>query len=268
MASTSRITTGGGFTTAANITDPTPSIQANLGASLKREIDRKQIDLMREQIKSAGAKAIIDAGEAKNLLNPAGTFEYTNQGKNMMQNQVQQTEAIKNAQTVNKYLDTEKYQSILKTGKEIENIEAQTKNHLVQNGILIHDRDIRGILAKYQEGMSLGQLEKLTQEITGIKTENERKQIALNVEYATQMAKIQTAKNHATISGQDVIAKQMSNMLTGMSMPSTRAYYTIRRGMDDATMQKPNMANTLLYLGMFQPNNSNYNLGQITSPFK
>lgn len=266
LAAGSQIT--GGVTTPTQATSLgtenfTQNYNNNLGASITRDIDRKKLAIMQQELISAEAKALIDSGNAKNLTNPSGQFTPTNQGTQMSATIGSLSEAHKAAQIANEFMPIEKAQSLLKGTKEIDNIVANTQKALMDQQIQVQDLAIKKIAAKYSEQMTKAELLNLTRRNTGLKYDNQIKQVAYNVEYSTQLAKITIARNAALQSGESLKAAQLGNILTNLSLPSTRAYYSIRREMDDATMRKPNLANTLLYLGMFQPNTSNYNLSNL-----
>lgn len=252
----------------------TEGFNDNLGKSITRQIDRKKLQIHGEELTQKAAEAAIAAGNAKNQLNPNGIFEGTNQGLAAMQALGTQSEALKSAQIVNQFMPSEKYQSLMKGTLEMNKIAQDTKNAVAQHGILLSEGKIKNILANYQENMSLNQLQGLIKDNlgkdlrnAGMDYDNASKRIAYTIELRTMAAQIEMALNAAKASGQNLEAGRLSLLLTQMSMPSTQAYYEIRRGMDDATKAKPNMMNTLLYLGMFTPTQSNYNFGQLIPRF-
>lgn len=260
-AASSNISPGGGVVATTGL--GTDQFNNNLSQSIGRQVDRKKLEILQQEERIQRAKANIEEGNAKNLLNPQGVFENTNQGTGAMQTLVQQSEAIKGAQIVNKWMPAEKFQNVMKHSKEIESISQNIKNSVQQHGILISENMIKKSLANYSDSMNMAQLENMISKTTGINKDNILKDIATSIEYQTLKAQVESAQNAALISRNNVEAGKLANILTHMSMPSTEAYYKIRRGMDDATMRKPNLPNTLLYLGMFQPNTSNYNLSNI-----
>lgn len=215
---------------------------------------------MQQELRQRQYEADLKQGERNNQLNPTGIYENTNQGTSLAQTIGTQAEALKSAQVINKFMPSEKYQSLMKGTLEMGKLSADTKNAIAQNGILLSEGKIKGILARYQEGMSLQQLQGLVksnagQDLrnTGMGLENASKQVALTIEYATMLDQIKMAHNAAKSSDNNLEAQRLNLLLTNASLPSTQAYYKIRREMDDATMRKPNLPNTLLYLGMFQP---------------
>ncbi|AXH74807.1 MAG: hypothetical protein [Microviridae sp.] len=248
----------------------TNQLNDNLGKSITRQIDRKKLQIHGEELTKAAADAAIAAGNARNQLNPKGVYENTNQGLGTMQALGIQAEALKGAQIVNKYMPLEKNLNLASGTQAMRLTEQNIKNIATANQIQLQDLNIKKILANYQERMSKEQLNALISDNihrgyrnTGASYDNDIKRLGYTIELATMAARIEMAKNAALISGQSLEAAKLSNQLTKMSMPSTLAYYTIRRGMDEGTMAKPNLGNTLLYLGMFQPNTSNYNIGQL-----
>lgn len=269
LAAGSNISAGGGVST--KVSDlGTGGFTQNLGASITRQIDRKKLQIHQQELRQAQYAADLAQGNAKNQLNPVGVFENTNQGLNAAQTLGTQSEALKSAQIINKYMPSEKYQNLMKGTLEMGKIAADTKNAIAQNGILLSEGKIKNILANYQERMSLQQLQQLIKANAGselrntqIGLENASKQLALTIEYATMSNQIRMAHNAAKASDNNLEAQRLSLLLTNLSLPSTRSYYMIRREMDNATMAKPNLPNTLLYLGMFQPTNSNYNFSQL-----
>jgi len=274
LAAGSNITAGGGVSTKVSDLGTGQATQ-NLGASITRSIDRKKLEIMQQELRQQQYAADIAEGERNNKLNPRGIFENTNQGLSAEQTIGTQAEALKSAQVINKFMPSEKYQALMKGTLEMGKLSADTQNALAQNKILLSEGKIKAILARYQEGMSLQQLQGLIksnagQDLrnTGMGLENASKQVALTIEYATMEDQIKLAHNAAKASDNNLEAQRLSLLLTNLSMPSTMAYYKIRREMDDATMRKPNLANTILYLGMFQPTNSNYNFGQLTNSLK
>jgi len=274
LAAGSNITAGGGVSTKVSDLGTGQATQ-NLGASITRQIDRKKLEIMQQELRQRQYEADLKQGERNNQLNPTGIYENTNQGTSLAQTIGTQAEALKSAQVINKFMPSEKYQSLMKGTLEMGKLSADTKNAIAQNGILLSEGKIKGILARYQEGMSLQQLQGLVksnagQDLrnTGMGLENASKQVALTIEYATMLDQIKLAHNAAKASDNNLEAQRLSLLLTNASLPSTQAYYKIRREMDDATMRKPNLPNTLLYLGMFQPTNSNYNFGQLTNSLK
>lgn len=260
-AAASNLSIGGGAVATSSL--GTEQFNQNLSSSISRQIDRKRLEVMQQELREKQSSADIAEGNAKNQLNPAGQFENTNQGTNAMQTIQAQEEAIKAAHMVNKWMPIEKFNNVLKQSKEIEQIAQQTKNHIQQHGILLSESKIKNTIANYQDSMSMAELENIISRTTGIIKENKLRDIAISIEYETMLSKIKLAKNAALISDQSLEAAKLSNILTNLSLPSTRAYYTIRRNFDNAAMAKPNLPNTLLYLGMFQPNTSNYGLSNI-----
>lgn len=273
-AAGSSIQAGGGVSTKVS-SFGTEGLNDNLGKSITRNIDRKKLQIHGEELRSAEAAADLAKGNARNQLNPRGIFEGTNQGLGAMQQIGQQAEALKNAQIVNQYMPLEKNLN-LQSGTQAMRLTVQNiRNAATANQIQLEDLNIKKILANYQERMSLNQLAGLIKENagkdfrnTGLDYDNQIKRVAYTIELSTMAARIEIAKNQALASGQALEAGKLSLMLTNMSLPSTQAYYQIRRGMDDATKAKPNLANTLLYLGMFTPTQSNYNLGQMMPSYK
>jgi len=248
----------------------TTALNDNLGKSITRQIDRKKLQIHGEELTKAAADAAIAAGNAKNMLNPTGIYENTNQGLGAMQAIGVQAEALKGAQIVNKYMPLEKNLNLATGTQAMRLTEQNIRNIATANQIQLQDLNIKKILANYQERMSFQQLQGLIKDNThrdfrntGADYDNQIKRLGYTVELATFAARIQMAKNAAELSGNSLEAAKLGLQLTKLSMPSTQAYYEIRRGMDEATKAKPNLANTLLYLGMFQPNTSNYNLGQL-----
>lgn len=265
----SNISAGGGVSTPVQDLGLS-GLNDNLGKSIIRNIDRKKLQIHQEELRSAKYAADIAQGNAKNQLNPRGMFENTNQGTITAQAIASQAAAIKNAETVNKFMPLEKWQGLSKGAKEIDMITANIRNSLTANQIQLQDLAIKKILSKYQEKMSLAELQSLIKgnaikdlQKEGMATDNAIKKIAYTIEWQTQVARITMAKNAALASGNNLEAQRLSLLLTNASLPSTQAYYEIRRGLDKATLEKPNLPNTLLYLGMFQPTTSNYNFGQL-----
>lgn len=260
------------------VTTPTTSLgtenfAGNLKSSIDTQVSRKQLQIMKDEARIKKAEADIAEGSRNNQLNPPGKFENTNQGTGAMQTIQAQEEAIKAAQIINKWMPIEKFQNIMKQGKEIEHIAqnikqsiAQTKNIEEQFKGILSDNKIKSIVSNYQERMSLQELINITRKNTGINKDNVLKSIAIQVEYGTLLSRITISRNAALQSGQNLEAARLGNVLTNLSLPSTKAYYEIRRSMDNATMAKPNLPNTLLYLGMFQPNTSNYNMSNLGAP--
>lgn len=270
MAAASNINGGGGFTTQASIHDPSAEIQANLGASLKRQIDRKQIDLMSEQIKSAGADAAIAVGNAKNKLNPAGVFENTNQGITAQQEIQTQSNAIKTQQILNKYLPTEKEIGIQssrlgmsKTAMDIAATAQNIRNAAVQEGILIHERDIKKVLAEYQPEMSRLERINLIRRNTGISRENELKRLEIAFQYQSFTDRLKLAEMNAKNAGQMNEAAILENIRRTAEQPGIANYYKIRANFDKAVLEKPNWMNTMIYLSLIQPQSSNFNFGNL-----
>lgn len=263
LSAASNISPGGGVT--ATSSPGGESVQGNIESSVRTQTQQKQQDLIAQEIRSAKAKADTDEAEAKNKLNPTGQFEPTNMGTGMAQTLAKEGEALKAAQIINKWMPIEKYQGILRTSKEINKISADIANSLAQNNILINEGKIKGIIANYQERMSMNELKNLIARTTGINHDIKLKKIAINVEWNTMLNKIEIAKIAALQANQNLEASKLAMLISNLSIPSRRAYYEIRREMDDATMRKPNIANVLLYLGMFQPENSNYNMSNIGS---
>jgi len=262
LAAGSNITAGGGVSTKVNDLG-TSGLNDNLGKSITRNIDRKKLQIHQQELRQAQYAADIAEGNAKNQLNPVGQFENTNQGLSAAQTLGTQSEALKSAEIVNKYMPLEKTQGLLKGGKEIEQITQNIKNLATANQIQIQDLGIKKIIANYQERMSKAELENLVRRNTGLKIENDIKKVARSIEWQTELARITMARNAALASGQSLEAGRLSLLLTNASLPSAQAYYDIRREMDNATKAKPNLANVLLYLGMFTPTQSNYNFGQL-----
>lgn len=253
----------------------TTELNNNLGKSITRQIDRKKLDIHQQELISAQAKASIDAANARNQLNPYGLFDNTNLGMTHMQTLGTQAEALRNAQIVNKYMPLEKNLGLASGTQAMRLTEQNIRNAATTNQIQLQDLNIKKILSNYQERMSFNQLKGLVAENigknlrnTGLDYDNYIKRVAYTVELATMAARIEIAKNQALASGQALEAGKLALMLTNMSLPSTQSYYEIRRGMDEGTKAKPNLANTLLYLGMFTPTQSNYNLGQMMPSFK
>lgn len=260
-AAASNISPGGGVVATSSL--GTEQLNQNLSSSITRQIDRKKLDIMNDEARLKQYEADLAEGNVKNKLNPAGVFEPTNQGISAMQEIQTQAEAVKAAQIVNKWMPVEKFNNVMKTGYEINKIAADTRNSLSQNEIIVAEGKIKNIVASYQARMSLQELMNITERNTGIRQENELKRIAISIEYQTMFAQIMSAQNAAMISGQSLEAAQLSNVLTKLSMPSTEAYYTVRRFVDNIHTNKPNLIKSMIYLGMFQPNTSNYQIGNL-----
>jgi len=271
LASGSQIS--GGNVQAATISPDnygTNQLNDNLSKSITRQIDRKKLEIYQAELRSAIAKAALDEGNARNQLNPTGQFEATNQGLGAQQTLGTQSEILKSASIVNQFMPSEKYQALMKQTKEIDLLTQNIKNSEIANQIQIQDLSIKKILAKYQERMSIQELKSLIKQNaikdlqkSGMGIDNAAKQLALTFEYRIFEDKVKMAKNAALASDNNLEAQRLNLLLTNLSLPSTEAYYKIRRGMDEGTLAKPNLPNTLLYLGMFQPTTSNYNFGQL-----
>jgi len=250
----------------------TTALNDNLGKSITRQIDRKKVDIAEQELRAAKAAADIATGNAKNLLNPSGIFEPTNQGKTAMQGIMTQQEALTNAQTINQWLPLEKGQSILKNTKEMAKISADTANSLTQNGILISDSKIKGILANYQERMSSGELTNLIRRNTGLSNANEISAIQGEILRNTKIAQMNRIIEEATMAGQTRQAKQMSLLLQGLETESVKQYYKVRARADNSYANKNGGAFTpadMIYLNMFSPNSSaSMNMGNLMSILK
>lgn len=127
MASTGRITTGGGFTTASAPLG-TEQVVQNLGASLKRQIDRKQLELIQEQIRAA--KTTADYAEMEqgyrsqqNNLFPDKNNYYTQ--KDFEMNMLQSSEAIKANEYVISNLERDFQTDLWRDGKRREQFDRQ-----------------------------------------------------------------------------------------------------------------------------------------------
>lgn len=263
MAAASNINGGGGFTTQASIPDPSPSIQANLGASLKREIDRKQIELLKQTIRQASTAADLAAGEAKNKLNPSGVFEPTNQGTTIQQGLAAQSLANKQAEIVNTYLPLEKGIGIKQLGMNLDKTAQDIKNAGAQYNILVSEGSIKKILAEFQPRMSAGELNNLVLRNTGLKTANDIANMSAEIMRRTKEAQITIAMNKAIESNQQVQAQQLSLLLQALQNQSAQAYYRVKARYDESFRFFESKAKDFLYLGMFNQQNSTYTPGSI-----
>lgn len=269
LAAGSNITAGGGVST--RVADlGLGQINDNLGKSIIRDIDRKKLQIMQQELRAAKSAADLAEGNVRNQLNPAGMFEATNQGTGVAQTLAQQAEAVKTAETVNKYMPMEKALGIMKSGKDIEIISSQIKNNLIQHQIFLKDYEIKKILANYQERMSNEQLTAMIRDNTmrelrntGLGYQNNLNRVSSEIALATQGYQIKLAENAARNSDQSVLANKLAYTRDLISMPSFRAYYQIREGLDQGVLAKQNLPNTLLYLGMMSPQQSTYNFNQL-----
>lgn len=268
MAAASNINGGGGFTTQASIPDPSPSIQANLGAGLKREIDRKQIDLLREQIRSAKAAADLAGGQSQNMLNPQGVFAPTNQGLTMQQEIGRQALANKQAEIVNTYMPSEKNLGLKQMGLNLDKTAQDIKNAGAQYNILVSEGSIKKILAEFQPRMSAGELNNLVLRNTGLKTANDIANMSAEIMRRTKEAQITVAINRAIESNQQVQAQQLSLLLQALQNQSAQAYYRVKARYDESFRFFESKAKDFLYLGMFNQQNSTYTPGSILNLIK
>lgn len=268
MAAASNINGGGGFTTQASIPDPTPSMQSNLGASLKRQIDRKQIDLLTQTIKSAGAAADIASGEAKNKLNPVGVYEPTNQGLTMQQDIARQNLANKQAEIVNKYLPLEKGLGINQMQMNLSKTAQDIKNAGAQYNILVNEGAIKKVLAEFQPRMTAAELNNLVLRNTGLKSANDITNMSAEIMRRTKEAQITVALNKAIESNQQVQAQQLSLLLQALQNQSAQAYYRVKARYDESFRFFESKAKDFLYLGMFNQQNSTYTPGSILNLVK
>lgn len=252
----------------------TTALNDNLGKSITRQIDRKKVDIAEQELRAAKAAADIATGNAKNILNPSGVFEPTNQGITAMQGIQQQAAAIKTAETINKWMPLEKAQAILKNTKEMAKISADTANSLTQNGILVSEGKIKGILSKYQERMSSGELTNLIRRNTGLKNANDISSIQGEILRNTKISQMKKIIEEATMAGQMREAKQLSLLVQNLETDSAIAYYKIRARVDksyDKGVINGGIINPrdIIYLQMFNATTSgNMNLGNFMGGIK
>ena len=270
LAAGSNITAGGGVSTKVSDLGTGQATQ-NLGASITRSIDRKKLEIMQQELRQARTAADLAAGEAKNKLNPTGSFEPTNQGANMMNEMVSAAEAAKAAKTVNKWMDIEKAQNVLRSQKETAKIAADTAISLVKNGILLSDAKIKAILAQWQGKMSSAEFTNLIRRNTGLKNANEISAIQGEILRMTKMAQVTSAINHAAISGQNVESNQLGLVLKNLETESAKSYYKVRASADASYRGNEWDRFTpadLMYLQLFTPRESSLNLGTMSNIFK
>lgn len=141
----------------------------------------------------------------------------------MMNEMVSAAEAAKAAKTVNKWMDIEKAQNVLRSQKETAKIAADTANSLVQNGILVSDAKIKAILAQWQGRMSSAEFTNLIRRNTGLKNANEISAIQGEILRMTKMAQVTSAINHAAISGQNVESNQLGLVLKNLKQKAQKA---------------------------------------------
>lgn len=261
MAAASQIAPGGGFQ-ARSTPIGTENFSSNLTQASQRQINRKQLDIMKNEIRAGGAAADVAVHNRNNLLAPSGQFEPTNQGTTARQEIEAQSLANDMARTVNYYLPSEKMLSLEQMGANIDKTSQEIKNAMAQEKILISVGSIKQILANYQERMSQGELTNLIRRNTGLKIENDIKKVEFNVAWQTQLAKITIAKNEALRSGEALRAAQLDNALKTMQNRSAKTWFEVKFRRDAAFMRRSeNVFKDLIYLGMFSPNNSGYNSG-------
>lgn len=270
LAAGSNITAGGGVST--KVSDlGTGGFNDNLGKSITRNIDRKKLEIAQQELRAATVAADLAEGHRKNQLNPAGTFEATNQGTSAMQTIAQQAEAIKGAEIVNKWLPIEKANAVLRNNAEIGKISADTANSIAQHGILVSEGKIKKILAGWQEKMSKAEYTNLIRRNTGLTNANEISALQGEILRNTKKAQIYAAQMHAVSAGQNVEANKLGLLIKGLETESAKAYYAIRARADDSYRFNKSGRFTpadLIYLQMFTPTQSSINLGTMSNIFK
>lgn len=275
LAAGSNINAGGGVST--KVADMgTSGFNQNLGASISRQIDRKKLQIMQQELRQQKYAADLSAGNLKNQLNPSGTFENTNQGTSMAQTLATQAETLKGAEIVNKWMPVEKAQNILKGSKEIEQISQNTKNTIAQRGIILADAQIKNIIAGYQSRMSEAELNNLILRNIGQAKSNRQADLNYQIDTIkgeilreTKIAQIHLAQQQAIAAGQNVAANQMGLLIKSLETDSAKAYYSIRAKADNSYRNHPTFTpGDLLYLQLFTPTQSNVNYGGIFSAIK
>lgn len=242
----------------------------NIGKGTIRSIEKKKLDIAAQELAKITAEAQIAAGEAKNRLNPTGTFENTNQGRSIEQSLVQQQEANKTAETINKWLPIEKAQGVLKNDKEIAKISADTANSLAQNNILLSEGKIKSILAEWQGKMSQEEFTNIVRRNTGLKNANEISAIQGEILRNTKIAQIQSAQMAAVSAGQSVAANNMGLILSGLETEAAKSYYKVRASVDkkwhSGKVTDIISPTDLLYLKWMTPTQSNIRGSMPTLP--
>lgn len=270
-AAASNLTPGGGVVATSSLGGE--HVQGEIAKSVSTQVDRKKLELVEQEIRAARAAADLAEGNVKNQLNPTGKFEPTNQGTGAMQELTKEAEAIKGAQIVNKWMPIEKFQNIMKQSKEMDKIAADTKNSIAQNGIILSEGKIKGIIASFQERMSNQELTNIIRRNTGLKNANEISKIQGEILRMTKIAQVSKALMEATKAGQDVAANELNLTLQKLETESAKAYYTVRARADNSYSEggiyqafKPR---DLVYLNMFSPKQSGpMNTSQLLQLFR
>lgn len=266
-AAGSNLSIGGGVTQTPGFGGET--VQGNIESSIRTDTQRIQRDIAKQQL------AVLE-DETKNKLNPTGQFTGTNQSTGMAQELATAGEAAKQAQIATKWMGIEKAVGVLHTQKQIDNVAQSTKNAVAQHGILLSEGEIKKILAEYQGRMSAGELTNLVRRNTGLSKDNRLKDVVFNVEYQTQLAKIEEAKFRSYMAGQSHDAMVMNNLLLSMETQQAKEWYKIKSRFDDRYSNKlpgiqkiheflgTDMIRDMIYLNMFSPKaNSNANFGTL-----
>jgi len=271
LAAGSNIQAGGGVST--KVADMgTSGFNQNLGSSISRQIDRKKLAIMQQELRQQTYAADLAAGNLKNQLNPSGKFENTNQGTSLAQTLKAQEEAVKGAEIVNRWMPIEKAQNILKSQKEVDNIAANTRNTLAQHNIILADSQIKNIIAGFQSKMSQAELNGLILRNIGQSKTNRQADLSYQINTIqgeilreTKIAQIHSAQMAAINAGQSVAANNMGLIIKGLETESAKAYYRVRSRADASYRGNEWDRFTpadLMYLKMFTPTQT----GEISFP--
>lgn len=268
-AAASNIQPGGGVAVTSSM--GTENFAGNLNTSITTQVQRKQLEILQQELRTKAAEADIKEGERDNYLNPTGTYTNTNQGLGISQTLAAQANANKQQEIINKWLPIEKQTGIYKQTAEVAHIAQNTKNALIQEGILVQEKALKEIMLKWEDRMSKQRFDLLVKQNTGAKNANEISSIQAEIMRMTKIAQINVAINNAQLSGNQVEASNLNLLLQGLETESAKAYYHVKAKLDNQYVDRPGgfTPKDLMYLNMFQPKgSSDMNLSNIYTTIK
>lgn len=173
LAAGSNITAGGGVSTKVNDFGTTGATQ-NIGASITRQIDRKRVDILGEEIRSAKANADIRSGEAKWLgdqtENYLGSIQ-TNQAAQLdfQKSIAESNEVIQRNQSFITSIDAEVKESLREKGYLTKEVIARIDHVLAATGLtneqkssLEDQRQAREVILNLMRKNGMNMIESLT----------------------------------------------------------------------------------------------------------